>query len=244
MTSETRTEDERRYINLKYEDDPSEDLNLMGRVYYDWFRYKGDYIYDVAEEEDEESIIVPNKDFTRGERWGLEMQAITTVLEQHKLSIGTEYFNDFHLEQANFDVDPFFSYLDDRRNSYTWGVYLQDEFRISKQLAINAGVRHDYYQEFGHDTNPRVGLIINPLEETTVKLIYGTAFRHPNSFELYYDTGGPEFSNPNLDPEEIETYEIVLEQAISSNLQASISTFYYEIDNFINQIAIGPDRGH
>ncbi len=58
--------------------------------------------------------------------------------------------------------------------------------------------------------NPRAALIWNPLERTTVKFIYGEAYRIPNAYELYYSDGNVTQANPGLDPETIRTYELVL----------------------------------
>jgi iron complex outermembrane receptor protein len=71
-------------------------------------------------------------------------------------------------------------------------------------------VRFDHYGTFGSTTNPRVALIYAPVETTAVKLIYGTAFRAPNNFELYYQVPGQQAANPDLKPETITTYELVI----------------------------------
>ena len=74
-------------------------------------------------------------------------------------------------------------------------------------------MRYDHYDTFGGTTNPRGALIYQPFDMTTIKLLYGTAFRAPSPFELYYNDGNvTQKSNPNLQPENIETYELVLEQ--------------------------------
>ena len=79
---------------------------------------------------------------------------------------------------------------------------------ISEDLIFNAGVRYDEYGYFGGTTNPRLALIYNPFEKTTFKLIYGSAFRPPNDFELYYGDGITQKGNPDLKPETITTYEM------------------------------------
>ena len=79
-------------------------------------------------------------------------------------------------------------------------------------------------------------MIYSPLEQTTLKLLYGTAFRKPNDFELFYnDQGATAKSNPNLRPETIKTYELVWEQYMGKHLRGSSSFYYYVIDDLIAQ---------
>ncbi len=63
-----------------------------------------------------------------------------------------------------------------------------------------------------------------PLEETSMKLLYGSAFRAPTHNELHANS---EFvtGNPNLKPETVETYEAILIQKISSS---SLSIGYFD----------------
>ena len=112
-----------------------------------------------------------------------------------------------------------------------------------ENLRLNAGVRDDYYDTFHNTVNPRAGLIYSPVGGTTLKLLYGRAFRAPNAFELNYDDGGSASkSNPDLDPETINTYELVLEQVLIKDLRLVASGFHYDIDNLIVQ-TIDPGDG-
>jgi len=66
-------------------------------------------------------------------------------------------------------------------------------------------------------------------------LIYGSAFRAPNGYELYYNDGGStQKANPGLTPEKIRTYEIVYEQFIGNNLRSTVNLFYKQIKDLIN----------
>src|ERR1051326_8966427 len=76
--------------------------------------------------------------------------------------------------------------------------------------------------------NPRAALIYNPFDESALKLIYGTAFRAPNFFELRNPVDAP-----NIKPEKVTTYELVYEQGIAKHLRSSIAGFYNEADDLI-----------
>jgi outer membrane receptor for ferrienterochelin and colicins len=136
--------------------------------------------------------------------------------------------------QRNYDVAV---YLDDQRTSSNLGAYVQDDWTILKNLRLNAGLRYDYYDTFGSSLNPRVALIYNPWNTTTLKLLYGEAFRAPNAFELYYQDGGRTQEAPkSLEPETIRTFEFVFEQEIAKRLRVTVAAFDNRIDHLINQV--------
>jgi iron complex outermembrane receptor protein len=222
-----RTTDAQGYLDLKYEHSFDDQLDVMARLYYDDYYYRGDYVYS--------SVL--NKDLAWGKRWGGELKFFKILFSNHKVTLGGAFDNNFRQDQRNYDEEPYFLYLDEKDDSGNWGVYIQDEFSILKNLILNAGFRHDQYSIFGGTNNPRLALIYNPFEKTIIKLLYGTAFRPPNVYELYYNDGGYTMkSNPDLEPETIRTYEIVYEQYLGKRFSATTSLFTYRIKNLISQI--------
>ncbi len=225
------TVDEHFYIDLKYEHNFAHDLSVMARLNYNYYDYHGDYPYDYADT-GAPPYIVLNKDYSRGEWWDGELQITKKLFEKHKFIIGGEYRDNFKQEQKNSDEIQV--YLNDKRDSNIWALYIQDEYKILNNLILNAGVRYDNYETFGSTTNPRLAFIYNPFEKTTFKLLYGTAFRAPNAYELYYNDGDiSSKSNSDLKSETIKTYELVYEQVIGNNLRGTASAFYYKIDDLI-----------
>ena len=225
-TTRTRTIDEHGYLDLKYEREFAPQVGLLARLYYDRFYYRGNYLYDVPP-------LVLNKDTTFGELWGTELKLTKRFWEKHKFTLGAEFRDNLHQDQANPGVTPFDMPLDDERRSRNWAFYFQGEFAILDNFIVNAGARYDHYDSFGGTTNPRLALIYN-LKKTSLKLLYGEAFRAPNAYELYYDSG-PYQGNPGLQPERIKTYELVLERYIGDHLRASVAGYYYILDDLINQ---------
>lgn len=225
-TTRTRTIDEHGYLDLKYERQFAQQVGLLARLYYDRFYYRGNYLYNTPP-------LVLNKDITLGELWGTELKLTKRFWEKHKFTVGAEFRDNLHQDQANRDTAPFVGYLDDERRTQNWAFYFQGEFAILDNLIVNAGARHDHYESFGGTTNPRLALIYN-LKKTSIKLLYGEAFRAPNAYELYYDSG-PYTGNPDLQPERIKTYELVLERYLGSSLRASVAGYYYIIDDLISQ---------
>ena len=207
-------------------------LSLRARLFYDHYGYAGEYVYDYSDEGDL-SYLVINQDEARGKRWGTAIDLVHSI-GAHQLTFGTEFRDNFRLDQFNFDEE---IYLDERRDSQVWGAYIQDEFRLHEKVMINAGVRHDHYRfdTSTDSTNPRLALIYDSTELTTIKVLYGRAFRAPNAYELYYNDGG-DIQKPslNLKPETINSAEVVVEHYLGNNLLASMSLYRNSIKNLIS----------
>jgi outer membrane receptor for ferrienterochelin and colicins len=221
----TRTTDRRGYLDLKYERTFTNQTGVLARVSYDSYRYDGTYIYDFE--------FPINQDRSRGRWFGAEFQ-LTKSLRNHRLTLGTEYRDNLAQNQGNLDVGSPDPPLDDRRKSKNFGVFLQDEFVIRENLIFSAGARYDHHSTFGGSIKPRLALIFHPVAKTTVKLLYGEAFRAPNVYELYF-FGNEASSNANLKPETIRTTELVFEKYLGDHVRVSASGYIYRIKGLISQ---------
>jgi outer membrane receptor for ferrienterochelin and colicins len=221
-----RTTDEQSYVDLKYEHQFENELSVLARLRYDRYHYDGTYVFSK----------VLNQDIAEGEWWGGEVVVNKEMLQKHHITAGAEYQFNTKQEQRNYNESPYSLYLDDKRNSKKWALYIQDEFKILDNLILNAGVRYDHYDTFGETTNPRLALIYKPFERSIFKFLYGTAFRAPNVYELYYETpAGEQKSNPDLKPEKIKTYELVYEQYFGNNFRMTTAAFYNKVTQLISQ---------
>lgn len=221
------TNDRYAYVNLKYEHAFPADLWLQARLYYDYYDYYGEGIYSG----------VLNRDESTSNRVGTELQASKLLGGSHLLIAGAG-FSYSSTSFTNYDQDPFSSYLDVRNNAVNWSAFLQDEYSILPELLLNAGLRLDHYEQFGGEVNPRLALIYTPLTQSTIKLIYGEAFRAPNNYELYYTAAGLGLkANPNLKPETIRTYELIYEQRLFDNYRLTLSGFYNKISDMVSVVA-------
>jgi iron complex outermembrane receptor protein len=228
--SRTRTTDIRGYVDLRYERTFADGLGLLARVYYDRMAYYGRYAYDVSET-DEPALLV-NKDTSAGEWVGTELQLTRTFWQRLKLTAGAEYQYHFRQEQKNYDA--LGTHLSDERTSTWWALYAQADVTLHPKLLLSLGGRFDQYESFGGTLSPRLGLIYHPVERTTLKLLYGEAFRAPNVYELYY-SADPQKANPALHSESIQTFEVILEHYLTRQLRATAAAFHNQIDDLINQ---------
>lgn len=81
--------------------------------------------------------------------------------------------------------------------------------------------------------NPRVALIYSLQPETTAKLIYGTAYRNANAYELYYGVVVGYLPSVDLKPEEVESYELDIEHYFYNNFKLTTSIYSNTTTNLI-----------
>ena len=114
-------------------------------------------------------------------------------------------------------------------------AYVQDEIQLASSLALTLGLRHDQYSRAGSATTPRAALVYHPGERNTFKLLYGSAFRAPNTVELNFQA--PLYlSNQALDPERVRTVEAIWEAQVGSSSVFSLSFFEQHATDLIEQV--------
>jgi len=219
--------DVRAYGEFKYNHTFDHGWAIQARAYYDAYQYDGDFSYDYPP-------VTINRDRISARWGGAEAAASKRVWVRHRLTLGAEVRRDFSLAMKNFDVEPYESYIDASRTASSFAFYAQDEMRLSRKIDFNAGIRYDHFSTFGATVNPRASLVSQPWAGGTVKTLFGKAFRAPNAYELDYIAPNAK-SNDDLDPETIQTYELVYEQALPGNLRTTASLFLNQIKGLIGQ---------
>lgn len=215
--SRLQTTDQRGYANLSYEHSFPDVVDLKAQLYYDRTSFEITY----------PDVPLLFREQQQGDWWGTEVQLTKKVLDKHVITVGAEYRDDFNQHRRLFEVDNGAVAANVNRTRNNYGIYAQGDFAVLTNLHLNAGVRYDQYGNFDPSIDPRLALIYNPFPESTIKALYGKAFRAPNFLEL----SDPIF--PNLGPEKITSYELVFEQEFNKNLKASVSGFYNRMDNLI-----------
>jgi outer membrane receptor protein involved in Fe transport len=228
----TQTNDAHVYIDAQYRRVFGK-WETLARISYDWYGYNGTYIYDHANKGVPPFTI--NKDLFNGDWMDLQWDASHLFFKRHSVTLGGEYRQDLRLHQSNYDIQPFFSYLDDHRSAVVFGFYLQDEFSISKKLSFVAGLRSDWHQNSGNTFSPRLGLVLNPTAGSNIKVMYTRAFRAPNSFESFYASPDKITGNASLRPERIRSYELDLEHRFGAKVAGTIAGYDNRITGLIEQ---------
>ena len=106
-------------------------------------------------------------------------------------------------------------------------AYIQDQVLINQQWDMTVGIRYDDYNDFGSTINPRLAFVWKPNNSSSLKFLYGSAFRAPNFLELYDKNNYVDFGNTDLSAEEVKTYEVVWVNTATN--------WHWEVTWFTNQ---------
>ncbi|MDH4233198.1 MAG: TonB-dependent receptor, partial [Nitrospirota bacterium] len=181
--------------------------------------------------------------------YGIELTASYSGFEKHLFRFGTgvEYATVDPFEKKNFGpgvLDGTQSVQDGTLTDVTGTEYIflkdvdrtifhllfQDEWTLVKNVVLTAGLRYDHYSDFGDTFNPRLALVWETRLDLTTKLLYGRAFRPPSFADSYYQNNPSLLGNPNLDPETINTYELVFDYRPHKRFRTALSLFTYDIE--------------
>jgi outer membrane receptor for ferrienterochelin and colicins len=149
----------------------------------------------------------------RGNWWTGEVRVSRDLFERNHITLGSEITDNLRQDQGEL-LNPPNSFAPVLNSSSITALYGQDELSITKRVTLNAGLRYDHYSTFGNSVNPRLGLIFRAAEKTTLKFLYGNAFRAPEVYETSPDFGSFYDNNPHLQPEHIQSMEAVVEQEL------------------------------
>ncbi len=244
---------------ISYEFDINEKLKFKPRAYYDQYdmEFFAEALPDgfTTEEDldnDGDLEVFPDgmlgKGVATNRRLGGELQFDYDLFENNSLTFGFNYEwerQDNVQLHANFDpltnaslgsiqnVSEHTNWIREV-NRQIWAIYFQDKWDLSDSLGLTLGVRHDHYSDFEGTTNPRIGLVWNFINNATIKLLYGQAFRAPSFAELYSINNPVLQGNPNLAPETIRTYEAGLDYKFSADFHANVNYFFNVIRDEIN----------
>jgi vitamin B12 transporter len=116
--------------------------------------------------------------------------------------------------------------------------YFQNQLKLFDQFFLTGGVRVDDHQTFGTETTYKVALayLVRPIG-TKFKGTWGTGFKAPTLYQLYTPAipaygflGG----NPNLKPEESESFDVGIEQNLfDEKVLLSFVYFHNDYDKYI-----------
>jgi iron complex outermembrane receptor protein len=136
---------------------------------------------------------------------------------------------------ADGSVNPF--------SPYQWsydvanhGLFGQLEARLGPQLSGTFGARVENNGDTGASgLLPRLGLVWQPGEPVTVKLLYGEAFRSPGFLEKYADVPLALFGSTGLDNERARTTELSFQFAAQGGWSLQLAAYRLEIDDEIKR---------
>ncbi|HVJ51741.1 MAG TPA: TonB-dependent receptor [Aliidongia sp.] len=136
------------------------------------------------------------------------------------------------------------------KTSWTYSVYLQDEWKLLDSLTVNYGGRFDLVDAFTHENqvSPRLNLVWKPTDTTTVHAGYARYFTPP-PFELVGGETVTKFANTTAAPavttddvskaEKANYFDIGVSQRLIPGLTVGLDTYYKNSRNLIDEGQFG-----
>ena len=81
---------------------------------------------------------------------------------------------------------------------YSLGTFAEGQYRPSRYIKLQAGLRQEHHSTFGTEYLPRYGLILNPLESMAIKFNRGKHFKAPTPNDLFWPEDSFVRGNPDL----------------------------------------------
>ena len=217
---------------VQYEDDWRPGLRLSVRAFTGYYGYESRLYYDGA----------PYL-FPASTQWrGLEARLLVSTIEGHTLLLGTELQDNWRYMQEILDVQVPSNDVRLPGSSWRGGLYVQDEWRLGPAVAVTLGLRVDRNSYTGTETSPRLALVAQPSEATTLKALFGRAHRAPNAYEREYDDAFVQVGNASLGGEGIDTFELVGEHRFGERTQLRASLYHWTLKDLI-VLGIDPVSG-
>ena len=175
-----------------------------------------------------------------------------TEWERHHVLFGLEYENiemGDTWQKTNYDPVTLASvsyqrfsgdknWVDEHNNRNIFGAFIQDEYKITDNLTLTAGLRYDVYDDTKNtnkDASIRISGIYSASENHIFKIQYAEAFRPPSFIEMYL-INAPGFStNAQIDFETVKTFELGYIYK-NSSLTGELTLFRSELNDLINYV--------
>ena len=94
------------------------------------------------------------------------------------------------------------------KSVYDYSFFGQGEYNISS-FTFLAGLRYNQNEFFGGNISTRGTMVYEVNDKNSIKLVYGSSYRAPSLFEIYFKTPtNTVLGNKDLDPEESTSFEI------------------------------------
>ena len=202
--------------------------------------------------------------------WGLDLQATTLNWETATFTLGAAYKQatlnyDEDYPGSSRDAGA-------EGNQQTISPFANMDFRfLQDRVIVNLGARYDWIEtsdganwdtvasagkpayDTEYDSNsegsfsPKMGIAWHPDEKSTLRISGGKGFRAPSLFELYkvHVRGGGTYyreANPDLDPEEIWSYELGAERFLLSSLWGRLTFYQSFAKDYIGDRLIGTQK--
>ncbi len=232
LSDRTRQNYDDYFIRLSKIWSVTEDFDIETQVFHDRFHF------DNVLQNAPTSF---SRNATTDTRTGGELQGNYRISDTQILIAGFSYASESQyglVDEAGSDpteLQPSLPFSKNR-DRQRWGLYAQDVWDVLPNLRLTVGARYDEYNDFGGTFNPRMGFNWEFINNYSLKFSYGTAYRAPSFGELDLFNNDFLAGNPNLSPEEAETFEAGIIAKPVPGLSTQATYYHTHIGKVISQV--------
>lgn len=244
---------DREMVNLAlgYETQVTDKVRLNAKASYQHFDFLMDWDIDAVFYTDDDPIISKGA----SDVYEFEIDAFIHATDNIDITTGLYYkrYHDTSFEVENPMFDLFYDhYTDDDIN--LWAAFTQINFTLTEKLRLVGGLRVEQMQDYtiiyedhpGQSTYTRtestydrddVDLVSSLAaiyafnDKNVVKFLYGEAIARPSFFQNRDQMEDSAY--PNLEPEEIQTFELNFITTQFDNITFNVSVFHNILDQLI-----------
>lgn len=249
----SRAYHDKYFANLIYEKSFKDKWNIKGSFHYDFVDKQSDLgqfgrvIYQVVTGAIDSTVQMTDPDYYRFSGYLTQEEVQIGYAMNDKLNFmagfSAEQRTTTHLADLYTDLNGEKLY---EGSTSTLPLTINDMggyFQVDGKFGILgyvAGIRATYLgiSEKWYMT-PRAGLVANVTESTSIKLLYGNAFRGAGPQEQYYKVPiliyGLDAIGGGLEPEQINTFELAFDQKILDRYKVRVNGFMLDIIDLINR---------
>lgn len=177
---------------------------------------------------------------------GITTQFFSSIPKSADLATAINKRNSLEATLIGTDIDAKFFSL----NYSNIGGFAQFQYAPSEKINLTVGSRLDYNSRFGTTLNPRIGLVVEPINKLSIKLLFGSAFLAPSPEQAFSHYGsffsednGQTYQsffwrlpNPDLKPIKSQNIELGIRYVANNTLSISLQSYYTILSDLFTSI--------
>ncbi|MEW8160372.1 MAG: TonB-dependent receptor [Candidatus Thiodiazotropha endolucinida] len=201
-----------------------------------WLRHKQDVDEAILTILPVLGTVQANTVYEERQRYG-GLQLEGRIRQRHDLLIDLQYRKtDIREARSGGSFTGPVDFLLPERDRHHLSLALQDQFPLSDDATITAGLRYDDYNDVGNAFSPRLAAVWRLTNRHILKAQYAKAFRPPTFVELYTRPNQILRGNPNIENTDSTNHELgYIFKGADTTVRATL--YYSELNDLITVVS-------